>query len=265
MVVTDSTKQPRSIRLPVWLIQLLVVLFVIITGAGAYGALTYSKLVSEAALVDDLQSKLQTFRDDKERIHQLERELKSQRLLLRKMAELVGIEPFESLSDSTSVSFASEPNEYMALDAPEEHSWDKPEDSILRAVPNEIPMEGTLSRGFAPDVSKSTRQHFGIDIAAREETPVFATADGRVEFAGWDENFGNYLIIDHLNGYKTHYGHNRSIIVSVDDFIKKGELIALSGNTGRSSAPHLHYEIRYKGEAVNPKDYLDTNELKQAE
>jgi len=138
-------------------------------------------------------------------------------------------------------------------------------DSIGESTPDGIPMLGSVSRGFAPDESEGVRRHLGLDIAAREGTPVYATAGGIVEFADWDENFGNHLIIDHIDGYKTHFGHNRALLVSVGDVVRRGELVALSGNTGRSSAPHLHYEIRHHGEPVDPANYMDVESLKQVE
>lgn len=267
IVVYDTTEEPRSIRLPVWFVRAGALLLAVVIVLAALGALTYSKVLSKASIADDLQAENQILRDYTERVHTLEQDLMTNRLLLRKMMELAGIE----------------------IDS-QEHVWDSamPESDNLAGpgsdggaplvshstagregaddnVPSGIPMQGTFSQGFRPDSSEGLRRHFGIDIAAKEGTPIFATAGGRVEFAGWDESYGNYLVIDHQNSYKTHYGHNKAILVSVGDAISSGELIALSGNTGRSSAPHLHYEIRLNGEAVDPNDYLDILELKQAE
>ena len=98
--------------------------------------------------------------------------------------------------------------------------------------------------------------HPGIDIAAPEGREVKVTAPGVVRLAGWDDYYGNLIVVEHQNGYETYYGHNSKLVASVGEEVKRGQVIALSGNTGRSTAPHLHYEIRKDGESLNPRDYL---------
>ncbi len=266
MVRSDSVKPPRIVRIPLWIARVTLPLFVIALAAGAYAAVTYLKLRSKAVLADELLKKNEELARDNERIRNLERNLATNRLLLQKMMELAGVQLDSNLAMSDGLTRAPSKgdSEYSA----EMTDWRSSEDagaydSADDFTPSGIPMHGSLSRGFAPDESEGIRRHLGIDIAAREGTPVRATAAGTIELAGWDEIFGNYLIIDHTGGYKTHYGHNRALLVSVGDRVRRGELVALSGNTGRSSAPHLHYEIRYDGKPVDPADYLDVESLKQ--
>jgi len=98
-----------------------------------------------------------------------------------------------------------------------------------------------------------TPYHLGIDIAAAEGTPVFASDSGTVVYAGWnDSGYGNLVAIDHNNGYKTIYGHLNSISVSCGSQVTAGSMIGLSGNTGKSTGGHLHFEIRLGSEFVNP-------------
>lgn len=102
-----------------------------------------------------------------------------------------------------------------------------------------------------------TSYHLGIDIAAAEGTPVVASDTGTVVYAGWnDSGYGNLVAIDHNNGYKTIYAHLSSILVSCGQEVYSGNMIALSGNTGKSTGGHLHFEIRYGSQYINPWQVL---------
>ena len=91
----------------------------------------------------------------------------------------------------------------------------------------------------------------------KEGTNVSATAAGVVISADWDDNLGNLVVIDHENGYITMYGHNQKLLVKKGDRVLKGDIIALSGNTGHSTAPHLHYEIIKDNKPIDPAPFLD--------
>jgi murein DD-endopeptidase MepM/ murein hydrolase activator NlpD len=100
------------------------------------------------------------------------------------------------------------------------------------------------------------RMHEGIDIAVGNGTPVVASASGTVIVAGWMGGYGNLVVVDHGNGIATAYGHNTSIAVGVGQSVAQGQLIAYSGNTGYSTGPHVHFEVRVNGAAVDPLGYL---------
>ncbi|MDP8263708.1 MAG: M23 family metallopeptidase [Candidatus Ancaeobacter aquaticus] len=102
-------------------------------------------------------------------------------------------------------------------------------------------------------VLKRRIKHTGIDIRARDGTKVYATAPGRVIFAGWNGGYGNMVKIDHGDTLLTYYAHLSKIVVRKGDHVMKGSYIGLSGHSGRVTGPHLHYELRYKGKSVNPK------------
>jgi murein DD-endopeptidase MepM/ murein hydrolase activator NlpD len=131
------------------------------------------------------------------------------------------------------------------------------ESDSLRRIPKGQPIDGWITKGFSSNGHVFGGEHTGIDFAAKEGTKIKVTADGTVSFVGWDDVYGNLVAVDHKNGYVTYYGHNSKIVVNLGNFVKRGEVIALSGNSGRSSAPHLHYEIRKDGVAVDPKDFLN--------
>jgi murein DD-endopeptidase MepM/ murein hydrolase activator NlpD len=103
--------------------------------------------------------------------------------------------------------------------------------------------------------------HTGIDLRASINTPVYATANGIVEFAKYHKRsgYGKLLIIDHNFGFKTLFGHLNKIVVKNGDFVRKGDIVAYTGNTGLSNGPHLHYEIRYIGVVLNPINFIKWN------
>jgi murein DD-endopeptidase MepM/ murein hydrolase activator NlpD len=102
--------------------------------------------------------------------------------------------------------------------------------------------------------------HMGIDIAAKRGTEIVAMADGLVIFSGRKSGYGNIVELRHPNGLETRYAHNERNLVREGDLIKKGQVIAKLGSTGRSTGPHVHFEVRKNGEAVNPMRYLDLSQ-----
>ncbi len=102
-----------------------------------------------------------------------------------------------------------------------------------------------------------TWRHTGVDIADPVGTPIYAGEDGIVETAGWNRGgYGYYIIIDHGNGLKTLYGHNSKLLVSAGERVTRGQQISNMGSTGRSTGPHLHFEVRLNGKRVNPLNYI---------
>ena len=99
------------------------------------------------------------------------------------------------------------------------------------------------------------RFHQGMDFTAPTGTEVFATGNAKVEFAGWKQGYGNTVILDHGYGYKTLYAHLYKILVRKGQKVRRSDVIALVGNTGKSTGPHLHYEVRLNGRAVDPRNY----------
>ncbi|NLC71395.1 MAG: M23 family metallopeptidase [Desulfuromonadaceae bacterium] len=135
----------------------------------------------------------------------------------------------------------------------------KESSSLTWKKPAGWPVRGQISSPFGVRKSPfSGRQifHEGIDIVAPLGTPVFASAKGTVSTAGYNAGYGNLIVVDHGNGFQTAYGHNSKIFVKVGQQVKKGQKIASVGSTGRSTGPHLHYEVRLHGKPVNPRKFL---------
>jgi murein DD-endopeptidase MepM/ murein hydrolase activator NlpD len=136
---------------------------------------------------------------------------------------------------------------------------------LMRYIPNGSPVEyhGITSKyGYRIHPRLKTREfHRGTDMKAKMKTPVYATADAVVEFAGFHKSsgFGNLIILSHNYGFRTYFGHLNKVVVKSGTYIKKGDLIGYTGNSGLSSGPHLHYEVRYIQQSLNPYWFIKWN------
>ncbi|MCZ8326209.1 MAG: M23 family metallopeptidase [Sphingomonadaceae bacterium] len=128
------------------------------------------------------------------------------------------------------------------------------------SIPSRMPLDGaSLSSGFGMrthPVLGGRRAHKGIDLSAPTGTPIYASADGVVTRADWFSSYGLFISLDHGATLETRYGHLSRLNVAEGQPVKKGDLIGYVGSTGRSTGPHLHYEVRIAGMAVNPVPYM---------
>ena len=134
----------------------------------------------------------------------------------------------------------------------------KAENYRNEVTPNLWPLDGGyISSDFGsranPFDGYSSDYHPGIDIAENYGAPVYASASGYVQRAGWYGGYGKYIKISHDYGYATAYGHLSSIEISAGDYVSKGQIIGYVGSTGYSTGPHLHFEVLLYGEQVNPR------------
>ena len=125
--------------------------------------------------------------------------------------------------------------------------------NIINKSANSAKLEGTQ----APAEKDQMQFHKGVDIAAAMGTDIYCSAQGKVIFAGQKSGYGNCVIIEHGNGLATLYGHLSKILVDANQQVKIGDVIAKVGNTGRSTGPHLHYEVRKNNTPINPKLFLN--------
>nr|WP_294168307.1 M23 family metallopeptidase [uncultured Sphingomonas sp.] len=147
------------------------------------------------------------------------------------------------------------------------NSWkklDQLQDSVI-AVPSDKPVRTaafTSSFGVRSDPFKgSAAMHAGIDLAGPVGTPIYATADGHVTDAAWNSGgYGNLVKLSHGRGIETRYGHLSQILVRPGQHVKRGDMIARMGSTGRSTGSHLHYEVRIDGRAVNPIPFMKSTD-----
>lgn len=118
------------------------------------------------------------------------------------------------------------------------------------------PISGTITSRFGESSSRRTSKHTGLDIGASTGTKIKACADGTVTFSGYKGSYGYMVVLNHGNGIETYYAHCSKLYANVGDKISQGDVIAAVGNTGNSTGPHLHLEIRVNGIAYNPQNYL---------
>ncbi|MCF6310020.1 MAG: M23 family metallopeptidase [Sulfurimonas sp.] len=167
---------------------------------------------------------------------------------LSEIETLIGLAPVADMSLQERVNATKLNSEHMA--------------TLMQFIPNGSPVEykGITSKfGYRTHPTLKTRElHRGIDMRAKMNTPVYATADGIVEWAGVHKRsgFGKLIILQHNYGFRGYYGHLNKIVIKSGKFVKKGDLIAYTGNSGMSSGPHLHYEIRFIQRAVNPLAFV---------
>lgn len=131
--------------------------------------------------------------------------------------------------------------------------------NLLARTPTILPAKGWISSrfGYRKSPFGGRREfHKGVDIAAKNRSPVVATADGVVTFAGAKAAYGKTVVIDHGHGIVTSYGHLSKTLVETGRHVKRGETVGLVGSTGRSTGPHVHYEVRLDGIPVNPQKYV---------
>lgn len=131
---------------------------------------------------------------------------------------------------------------------------------LLEGIPVGAPVIGRLTSRYGKRVSpfeKNSDFHTGVDIATDFNSPVVASANGIILFAGYKGSYGRTVLIKHSNGIETLYAHLSRIDVKKGEFIHRGNRIGLLGSTGKSTGPHLHYEVRLNGNPINPKTYIE--------
>jgi murein DD-endopeptidase MepM/ murein hydrolase activator NlpD len=138
--------------------------------------------------------------------------------------------------------------------------------NLLTRTPSIYPVKGELSSGFGTRRSPFTGEfefHKGIDISAASGTEVIAPADGRISMAQYEGSYGKLMVIDHGYGVVTRLAHLSVFLKDAGEPVKRGEAVALVGNTGRSTGPHLHFEVNLNGIPVDPQDYLMNSDGEQ--
>jgi len=167
---------------------------------------------------------------------------------LSEIETMIGMTPVAEMSLQERVSATKLNSEHMA--------------TLMQFIPSGSPVEykGITSKfGYRIHPTLNRRElHRGLDMKAKMNTPVYATADGIVEWAGMHKRsgFGKLIILQHNYGFRSYFGHLNKIVIKSGKFVKKGDLIAYTGNSGMSSGPHLHYEIRFIQRAVNPYEFV---------
>jgi len=265
--ISDEKKEPVSIKLSSIafksiLISAGLVLFLIILG-GVY----YYKVLGILADYDNMKQKSRQTEEYKKLVYRVARKFEGIEQKDKQIRKLLGVEKTDSdkeydikkspaendaknmeiLSDEMKFAFGQDGVEKVALG---KYSISP------RYIPYRIPIAGYITKDFQKNDLLTGESHTGIDIVAKEGSVIRSVADGVIVFSNRTHEWGNMIIIDHLNGFVSFYKHNKRHLVGEKDFVKKGQVIALMGNSGVSSGTHLHFEWWRNGKPVDPKEYI---------
>ncbi len=293
MILPDETTKVRRYRVPGLIVRSLLAAAVVLTLIFAIGIADYFLVKNQ--VTELVRMRLETRQQKQQlitfakRINDLQSEMNRLRNFdtkLRVMADLDGViypeqfmgiggenpEPFNPME--TEISFQDKAlidnmtrglTRLMTEATIQERSFQEligyleDQKSLLASTPSIWPVRGWTTSSFGYRTSPFTgrrEMHKGVDVATRTGTPIIAPADGIVIFAGREGGFGNMVVLDHGYGLVTRYAHNSTIDVKRSQKVNRGDVIAKVGNTGRSTGPHLHYEVLVNGVAVNPTRYI---------
>ena len=247
MIIPDGVETPIGIRIRAWLFKTILVVLALMFVSMILLFSLYGNVLLRASQVSRLEKENEELKRYKYKVGLLEARIEEARAIVNRISELAGVDikmP-ELPADSTIV---AETEESLPAAIP---------GTIEAGRPDGLPLQGYITRTFAED---SVRPHPGIDLAATTGTTVYATGAGKVVFAANDSTYGLTVIVQHDSLLSTLYGHNSKLLVKLGDEVKAGSRIALSGNTGKSTAPHLHYEIRENDKPVDPLKYISKSE-----
>ncbi len=243
LFVPEGTEDRKGIKMRFWLFRMIVISVIIILVGIVLFFVFYGSVLPRAAMTDRLIEENEQLQRYKYKVTLLENNLKEARNIVSRVTELAGIDyEFPEMPDDSILFSSIEGNETQAI-------LTRSIDSDL-SWPQGLPMQGFITQDF----EKSEVDHFhpGIDIACAVGTPVLSTAAGVVSYIGYDSTYGKLLVIQHNDSVSTVYGHNDTVLVKVGQDVLTGSRVALSGNTGISTAPHLHYEVRINNQPINP-------------
>ena len=242
MFVPEGAGTGKEIRMQRWLLKSMVIaLIALLVGILLFFSF-YGSVLTRAAMTDKLKSENQKLIRYQYKVKLLEENLIQTREVVSRLVSLAGID-FEFPDFPTdSAIFAELDKQGMAV-------LNRSADDDL-TFPSGMPIQGFMSQDF--ETEDEDHYHPGVDIACGEGSPVLATAAGEVVYSGEDETYGLMIVLKHNDSVTTLYGHNSELLVDIGKQVPAGGRIALSGNTGKSTAPHLHYEVRINEQPIDP-------------
>jgi len=243
----------------VWIIAAVAVVI-------SVGSLVLFSLNNEVKELNNLTKNLQHVKKELEtRSNKLEAEIQDKKEKLASMNEhLTEIEKMIGLEPDIESAFSqrAKNTREKVIERIKEKSITVAQLTVLNhSIPNGVPVKYrriTDRYGYRiHPILKKRQFHVGIDLSAPFRTPVYAPADGVVEYAQYKGTYGNFLLLNHPFGFKTAYGHLSKFVAHEGDYVSKGDLIGYVGTTGRSTGPHLHYEVRYLNKWLDPEKFLE--------
>lgn len=249
IVQADGALKSQQFRLPLWLLRLLLAALVVVVVLAVLGVAFYGPIARQAARVPALERDVARLELENAQVRELAVALDSLEVRYQQLRQLVGADIVpEPLALRSTLPLAAAVQARLPGQGPR---------PVGPTLPTAWPLDesGYLTRGqIGP--SSGDEPHPGLDIAVPVGSLVRAAGGGTVLQAGEEPAYGRFVLIEHPDGYESMYGHLSRVVVRTGDRVNEGEVIGRSGNTGRSSAPHLHFEIRRQGLPVDPATLL---------
>ena len=246
MVHRDGEVNSRTFRMPIWLFRSLMATGAVLLVAALVLGAWYAPLLRAAASVPRLREDVARLEAETAKVRELAAALDSAERRYGRLREMVGA---DIVPDPIALAYSLPLAPAVNAAAPGPHAAPQSGPS----VPNRWPLDaaGYMTRGLVP-AGGTEEAHTGVDLAVTIGTPVRAAGGGTVLDSGNDPEYGIFVLLGHPNGYESKYGHLSRSLVATGQAVGAGEVIGLSGNTGRSTAPHLHLEIRRGDETIDP-------------
>ena len=244
LIQTDGSLETRQIRMPRWAARALIVAAIAVASLVVLGAAFYFPVARSAARVPLLERRVARLETENARIGDLARALDSADVRYARLRAMIGADVVpDPLVRSSDVPVAPA----LVARAPLAPLRG---DGAVRPAHWPLDDPGYITRGQV--IGGSDDAHPGLDVAVTIGSLVRATADGAVAETGEDPEYGTFVLLQHGDDYQSMYGHLSRSLVRAGQHVLAGEVIGLSGNTGNSSAPHLHFEVRHRGQVVDP-------------
>jgi murein DD-endopeptidase MepM/ murein hydrolase activator NlpD len=245
IVVPHGDLETRTYEIPYRKLKLAIAVAVVAVAVVGIVVAAWFPVLSQASRVPALVRELEELEGERARVVELAQtlaEVEAQYERVRQMLGADGVSGDDSLMA------------LPALRSPGEDAATAPGAGDSELLDWPLPVAGFITR--SREASARQGEHPGLDIAVPAETEIRASGEGVVKEARQDRVYGDYVLVDHGEGLESLYGHASRVLVREGDRVSRGQLIALAGSTGLSSAPHLHFEIRKNGRAVDPLQYV---------
>jgi len=251
LVVPHDERNVRRLRISYRWIKVGMGIGAALFVVAALAFITYGRVASRATRATLLEQENEQLEAENAKVDEIAENLERTEQAYAQIREMAGLPPVEPGARAAGLREEAGPTgdgDEVAGDPPPQPSTSAP-DSVPSGWP--LALKGFQTAGYSGEGG-----HPGVDIAVPVHTPVLATARATVAAADSDPVYGHYVVLDHGGGIETMYGHNAVLLVEKEERVVRGQPIAYSGNSGRSTAPHLHYEVRRKGRAVDPAPFL---------
>lgn len=251
LVVPHDERNVHRVRVSYGRLRALVVGMALLTALVLVAVLSYGRVATRATRAEMLERENGRLAAENAKVDSIAANLVRTEQAYDQIRSMAGLTPS---GDGATI-------DPSAPAAAEGATWDPAPAAEIGPPPPPLPGLGPSGwplaiRGFVTARFTGSGGHPGIDIAAPTNTPVLATADGTVRQTGFDRVLGHFVVLEHPDGLESMYAHNALLLVERGDGVERAETIAYSGNSGRSTAPHLHYEVRREGMPIDPSPYL---------